>query len=508
MFINDTELHYLNKKDSKLLINSISNLKHKLIVLIMLDAGLRVSECITLKLSNFDFRGRRFKVKSLKKRDKATKEKYRVIPLSARLYNCLADYLYKFKLSEEDFLFPSAQNETGHITRFAVNKFLDRYKNKLNIKQLHPHTLRHTCATSHLANGADLIHIKEILGHENLNTTTIYSHVPDEILRANIEKATYEERSLFNKFKFFLFGKSKDQIISIPTKRNLPAIGRTSEIQTISSFLNREINTIILGDIGAGKSHLLKMVTPEQKVLKLDDCDNIKKSLIYLLIYLFENEKKHVHELIFSDFDMKKTETKLNRESIPNLCEEVKKLVEPKEYTLVIDSVDRITPRAIKALEVLKDTFTILCSAREIPLNKSSFLWNFEIIKLKPLDRSATLDLVHKLSYDLDVEDYELFKNHIWEQSNGNPRVIYEIIERYRKEPVITSEVVRDIRHFGSMKEFDMSLLIIIFLASLAILRYLSREVDNDSYRFIGGVAMVLLVISRYFFQHMKRKHI
>lgn len=508
MFINETELHYLNKKDSKLLINSISNIKHKLIVLIMLDAGLRVSECITLKISNFDFRNKRFKVKSLKKRKTTTKEKFRVIPLSARLYTALADYLYKTKLNEDDFLFPSNKNENGHITRYAVNKFLERYKNKLNINQLHPHALRHTCATSHLANGADLVHIKEILGHENLNTTTIYSHVPDEILRANIEKATYEERGLLQRFRSFVLGKPKDRLISLPTKRNLPAIGRTDEIQKITSFVSRDINTIILGDIGVGKSHLLKMVTPEEKVLKLDDCDNIKKSLIYLLIYLFENEKQHVHELIFSDFDMKKTETKLNRESIPNLCEEIKKLVEPKEYTLIIDSVDKITPKAIKTLEVLKDTFTVICTAREIPLNKSSFLWNFEVVKLQPLDRSATLDLIQKLSYDLDVEDYELFKNHIWEQSNGNPRVIYEIIERYRKEPVITSEVVRDIRHFGSMKEIDMSLLIVIFLASMALLRYLSREVDNDSYRFIGGVAMVLLIIARYFARHTKRKAI
>jgi len=506
MFINETEIHYLNKRECQQLINSITKTHHKLIVLLMLDGGLRVSECISLKLSNFDFKGKKLKVESLKKRDK---KKVRVVPLSARLYNVLADYLYQNKLDRDSFLFPSDKNDTGHITRQSVNNFLSRYKNKLNIQQLHPHALRHTCATAHLANGADLVHIKELLGHENLNTTTIYTHVPDEIMRNNIERATYEERNIFKRLRDLLFKPKRDLLISIPTASNLPAVGRNEEIQQITSFVNRDINTIILGAVGVGKSHLLDAITPQdKKVLKLDDCDNMKKSLVQLLIYLYKNEKETVFELLYGNFDIDKMHTRLNRESVKNLCDEIKKVVEPKEYILQIGTVDRITPKSIKALEELKDTFTILTTAREIALNKGSFLWNFEIIELEPLVRKHALDLINKLSYDLQVEDYELFKNHVYEQSNGNPRVIYELVERYRKEPVITSDVVRDIRHFGSLREIDMSLMIIIFLASLAILRYISREVDNDSYRLIGGVAMVLLLISRYFFRYSKRKFI
>jgi integrase/recombinase XerD len=194
--------------------------------------------------------------------------------------------------------------------------------------------------------------------------------------------------------------------------------------------------------------------------------------------------------------------------SVKSLCDEIKHVVNEKEFILMIDNVDRITPKAIKTLEELKDTFTIITSAREIPLNKTSFLWNFEIIKIKPLERKFALELVNRLSYDLDIEDFELFRNHIYEQTNGNPRAIFEIIDRYRKEPVITTEVVKDIRHFGSMKEIDMSLLVVIFLAMLAVLRYVSREVDNDAYRFIGGVSLIALIIFRYLFSYTKRKFV
>lgn len=499
-----SEINYLNKDQSKKLLGALSNIKHRLIVLLMLDGGLRVSECVSLKVSNFDFKQRKLKVESLKKR---SKKKFRSIPLSIRLYDCLADYLYKHKFDNDSWLFPSSTSKEGHITRFAVNKLLDRKKYKLNIQNLHPHALRHTCATAQLANGAELVHIKELLGHENLNTTTIYTHVPDEILRSNIERATYEKKGLFQKLKTLLFGEKSKKLISISQNINLPAIGRTDVVDKLQSYANRDINTILLGPIGVGKSHILQNLDfGKRKVLKLDDADNIKKSLIYLLLYLYQNDKEQVFNLLYSDFTLDQVETKLNRESIKNLCCEIQKLVNPKEYILLIDSVDRITPRAVKALEELKDTFTIITSAREIPINKSSFLWNFEIMKIEPLKRTFALELIQKLSYDLQVEDYDLFKNHIWEQSNGNPRVIYELVERYRKEPVITTEVVREITHFGSKKEIDMSMLIILFLASLAVLRYLSHEVDNESMRFIGGAAMVLLVLLRYFFKFTKRR--
>ena len=62
------EIDYLDKAKSDRLIKDCSNLKHKTIMLIMLDAGLRVSETISLKFSNFDFKNKTLKVKSLKKR--------------------------------------------------------------------------------------------------------------------------------------------------------------------------------------------------------------------------------------------------------------------------------------------------------------------------------------------------------------------------------------------------------------------------------------------------------
>ena len=122
----------------------------------------------------------------------------------------------------------------------------------------------------------------------------------------------------------------------------------------------------------------------------------------------------------------------------------------PNEYILMIENVDGITAKGMKCIEMLKDHFTIITTAREVSINKTSFLWNFQIIDLEPLPRQDALELIYRLSYDIEIENMEVFRNHIYEQSDGNPRVIFEMCERYRKETIVTSDIVRSIRHYGS----------------------------------------------------------
>lgn len=499
-------IHYLTKSNSEKLLKETTNVKHLLIELLMLDAGLRVSETITIKFNQFDFKRKELKIKSLKKRDT---ENYRIIPLSNRLYQALADYIYTVKdIKGNNYIFPSKTKNT-HLSRDAVNKFLSRKNQKIGIPNLHPHALRHTFATEHLSNGTPLENIKTMLGHKSYDTTLIYAHIPQEILKQNVQKVTEtDQNKLIALAKKWIGIKPKNQLINLNFNKNTLSIGRNEVIKQIETLETKKVNTLILGDIGTGKTHLLEQIQPTKKILKLDDTDNIKKSLANMLLYLYKNDKETVYELIYSDLPYNKALVKINRESIKNICTEIKKTVQPKEYTLIIDRVDRITPKAVQALEELKDTFTIIASAREISMNKSSFLWNFEIIKLKPLERKYALDLIERLSYDLEIENKELFRNHIFEQSNGNPRVIFEIIDRYRKEPFITNEVVREIRHTASIKEIDMTFLVVACLASLAIFRYLALETGESSMKMIGGTSMVLLIVSRQFMGNNKRKFI
>jgi DNA replication protein DnaC len=497
------EIDYLDKRKADKLVDTVTNIRHKCAILIMMDCGLRVTECVTLQLKNFDFKNRSISVRSLKKRGE---EVWRKIPISDRLYECLAEYLKNFKEKNPDtYLFGKSDGKP--ITRKAMN----RVCTKLRIKNpefgnLHPHTLRHTCATQLLASGAQLHEIREILGHTKYDTTLIYTHIPQEVLKSRIDKMTETKLSLWQKIKNYIFPKNRSTLINLTNEANQFIVGRTDELIRVTELLNKNCNVILLGGIGSGKTHLMHHITSNKKILRFDDFSDLKKTLTQCLLFLYKNDKEHVFNLLYPDYDLAKAEQHLQKDSIINLCREVKKITSKHEYVLYIDNCDKITPKGIKALEELKDHFVIFTTARQIPVNKSSFLWNFEIIQMENLKRPQTLELIQKLAYDLDVDDWDTFRNHIWEQSSGNPRVTFEMVERLRKEVVLSTESIRNIRHFGSLREYDMSFTVILGLASLAILRYLSGEVGNDSLRFIGGCAMIALIFSRYVFNFTKRK--
>ena len=506
------KIKFFNSSQIDKILDTIDNIKHKVIVLLMLDAGLRVSETISLKYKDFDFKKEVIKVRSLKKR-KGQNSQYRTIPISKRLYQALAEYLGKMSnVESEDYLFPSPVKHLkgNHISRHSVNKFLKKLNSKnLGFDFCNPHAFRHSFGTMHISQGTPLENIKTMLGHQKYDTTLIYSQIPTEILRGNINQVSTTKNSLLKRLliKFGII-KINNKKISLSFCRDQFTIGRKEELTRLHHNIDKGINTLILGNIGIGKSHLIEQIDQEQKILKIDDLQGLKQTLGALLLFLYNGDKEHCKTLLYGNIPDDKVMVKINRLSVKNISQEICKIVEPKEYILSIDSLDSLTPKNIQFLEEIKDHFTIVACARSIKVDRSSFAWNYDRIDLKELPRKDAIHLIERLSYDLEVEDKSLFINHIFEQSNGNPRVIFEVIDRYRKEPVITNEVVRSIRHTGSLQEIDLTFVIFIGFGLMYLLRYMSREVDNDAFRFIGGVALVLTLLSRQLLSFTKKKYI
>jgi len=505
-------VHFLVHRDSTLLVDSINDKNHKCLILLMLDAGLRVSEAISLKLGDIDFQKRNIHVRSLKKRDSKNFAN-RIIPLSNRLFISLSEYVSTFRvLDRNSFLFPSPLKPDSHICRQAVFNYLKRLNlKKLNIENLHPHTLRHSFATGLVATGADLHRVADLLGHQSLDTSRIYAHIPEDQLSKSVASASVfngAKRGFYSLFSF-LFAK-RPPFIYVPNQKNSPIVGRGSALSSISSHLEKGTNVIVFGNIGVGKRLLLDSVQSSKKILTFDDTSGIKKSLVYLLLYLYKNDKEAVAKVLFRDFDLDpaKAETRLSRQSVSFLCNEIKSIIEPKEYILKIKQFDDITKQSLKVIEELKDTFVILTAATEIAVTKAPFFWNFEKFELKNLNRQQSFELIHKLSCDLDIEDYEIFRNHIWLQTDGNPKAITEMVERYRREPRLVADNIRAVTFAGAIKEWDCSYAVVILIASLAVMRYMTSELDNPAFRFIGGMSMIFLLMARAFVARSKRKYI
>lgn len=142
--------------------------------------GVRVSELCNIKLSDINYDECTIKIFGKGKKE-------RIVPINNSAYNALIDYinnyrpfLLKSKISEYVFI----NNFGNPISRVGFFKILKKLCNDAGIqKDVSPHTLRHSFATHLLNNGANLRVIQQLLGHSNITTTQIYSHLSNESLR-------------------------------------------------------------------------------------------------------------------------------------------------------------------------------------------------------------------------------------------------------------------------------------------------------------------------------------
>lgn len=155
------------------------NKQERVIVELLYGCGLRVSELVNLKVNDFDL-----KAKYLQTTGKGSKD--RIVPLGSKAIEAIKNYipkrdflLKKYHIESKNLLI----NEKGkNITRQDIYNFIKEQGKKIH-KHISPHTLRHSFATHLLENGADLRIVQELLGHSDVSTTQLYTHISKKRLK-------------------------------------------------------------------------------------------------------------------------------------------------------------------------------------------------------------------------------------------------------------------------------------------------------------------------------------
>ena len=162
----------------KILTNHLNDIE-SVILELLYGAGLRVSELVNLDVNSIELSSRYVRCTG-----KGSKE--RIIPIGEKAKKSILKYLKdrefllkKYKLETKHFLI----KDNGHfVTRQDVYVFI-RKQGEILKKHISPHTLRHSFATHMLENGADLRVVQELLGHSDVSTTQIYTHVSKKRLK-------------------------------------------------------------------------------------------------------------------------------------------------------------------------------------------------------------------------------------------------------------------------------------------------------------------------------------
>ena len=176
---------YLNYEEMEKLLNSIETdnkegLQEKLIIELLYSTGIRVSELVNIKIKDIKIKENQINILG-----KGNKE--RIVLFGEQAKEMLKLYLNAYKeyfqgniLNNYLLINKKGKQLTTNKIELIVKDVLKKSALKINIS---PHTLRHTFATHMLDSGADLKSVQELLGHENLKTTAIYTHVSNERLK-------------------------------------------------------------------------------------------------------------------------------------------------------------------------------------------------------------------------------------------------------------------------------------------------------------------------------------
>lgn len=161
-------------------LSTVPGIRDRAIMETLYSTGMRVSELVGMDVEDIDFFNEVVKVKG-----KGRKE--RLQPIGNHALDAIRSYLNK-RGSDKKALF--LNNRGGRLTERSVARMLEKYVKiagmSLNIS---PHTFRHSFATHLLDNGADLRSVQELLGHANLSSTQIYTHITTERLKQVYDQA-------------------------------------------------------------------------------------------------------------------------------------------------------------------------------------------------------------------------------------------------------------------------------------------------------------------------------
>ena len=186
-FLSEEEVLRILNSAIKVGKNKLEKTRNKALIEILYASGMRVSELVSLRKSLFIGMPEIILIKG-----KGNKE--RMVPISKLAISAIKKYLAELKKTnkafyESDFLFPS-RSKNGFLNRerfFLIIKKIAKFAG-INSQYVSPHKIRHAFASHLLSNGADLRVIQTLLGHKNLSTTEIYTHILDEKIIKSVQE--------------------------------------------------------------------------------------------------------------------------------------------------------------------------------------------------------------------------------------------------------------------------------------------------------------------------------
>lgn len=499
------------------------NVRDQALIETMAGCGLRVSEACALTLDQVHWTT---ETPYLRFRGKRGRE--RIVPMNLHVQDALRTWLDK-RAGESDYVFCNLRTG-GRLSRKTVWDALNRYAERAGIRHVHPHMLRHSFGTSLADREVPLERIKELMGHASVQTSQIYITVSAEQKRRAVERidarpvlVRWLSRQRNRSYRFW----------GTPQRGRVFAkgqtVGRAVELKRLQENCSKGIDTLLVGGVGVGKSHLLRLLEGG-RVIQLQGLSPAKQAIVSLAEELYNRgalntassgekgteerarlppEQGESLEAVQGDAsgesfeDFKKAH---NRTSVRGWVQIVLDSVEKDEYTLVVDDLSDLTTISARLIDLLAQKFVLLGALHTVKKAHERYFWKFEQIEMGNLPPDEARRLIRQTAAGAEVEDMRMFETHLLARTGGNPRAIIESVERLRREPAVTRSAVRELSHSGAQQQIDMTPVVVIPVLALVAFRVMARGLGNMEFYLVAGLGSALLMGVRFYLFRSSRR--
>jgi len=279
-------------------------------------------------------------------------------------------------------------------------------------------------------------------------------------------------------------------------------VGRLEEIEKLKSNIKDKKHSCLMGDMGTGKTHLLKYATKDiRKVIYIEHIHPLKTALLEISFQLHKTGKLAMEGVHAEYLEWRDLKRKVTRLPIAELLACILDGLNSQNFLLVLDHLEGLTPSMAFTISCLMDKCLILGATNNLKKagHLSKIWWRFEHLQIENLGKEEARTLLWLYADKEKVKDEAMFENKVLTYSCGNPLAIVEMARRTQAEKFDVPQKIRDLRHDAGIRYFDLSPGLLIVGAVIVAARFISLGLNDVDGYILAGVSGAFFISLRFF---------